>query len=64
MTRTGSWPTCAPPSGCPGARLLDGRDRPQDMDGYRLVEPGSQHVARFHAAVTEDARLRAEMEED
>ena len=50
--------------GLPGARLLDGRDRPQDMDGYRLVEPGSQHVARFHAAVTEDARLRAEMEED
>ncbi len=64
VTRTGSWPTCAAALGLPGARLLDGRDRPQDMDGYRLVEPGSQHVARFHAAVTDDARLRAEMEED
>ena len=48
----------------PGARLLDGRDRPEDMDGHRLVQPGQQHVARFHAAVDEDARLRAEMEED
>ena len=46
------------------AGLLDGRDRPEDMDGHRLVQPGEQHVARFHAAVHEDARLRAEMEED
>lgn len=50
--------------GLPGARLLDGRDRPEDMVGHRLVEPGEQHVARFHAAVHEEARLRAEMEED
>lgn len=49
--------------GLPGSRLLDGHDRPEDMDGYRLVEPGREHVARFHAAVDENARWRAEMEE-
>jgi hypothetical protein len=48
----------------PGSDLLDGRRDPAATRGYTRVEPGEQHVARFEKTVSEEARLRAELEED
>jgi hypothetical protein len=48
----------------PGSHLLD---RGQDLAmaaGSTLVEPGEQHVARFERIVKDEARHRAELEED
>lgn len=46
--------------GLPGSALLSG-DRPTEGE---VVEPGERGIARFNALVLEDARHRAELEED
>ena len=46
--------------GLPGSALLSG-DRPTEGE---VVEPGERGIARFNAFVLEDARHRAELEED
>jgi hypothetical protein len=48
----------------PGSDLLDGRRDPVATRGYTLVEPGEQHVARFEKIISDEARHRAELEED
>jgi hypothetical protein len=48
----------------PGAELLGGGQDPVAVPGSTMVEPGEQHVARFERIVTDDARHRAELEED
>ena len=48
----------------PGADLLDGSRDPFSAPGSTLVEPGEEHVARFERIVTDEARHRAELEED
>ena len=48
----------------PGSDLLDGRRDPMATRGYTRVEPGEQHVAMFEKIVSDEARHRAELEED
>jgi hypothetical protein len=48
----------------PGSDLLDGRRDPVATRGYTRVEPAEDHIASFEKTVTEEARLRAELEED
>lgn len=48
----------------PGADLLDGGRDPASAAGSILVEPGEQHVLRFERIVKDEARHRAELEED
>jgi hypothetical protein len=48
----------------PGSDLLGGRRDPVATRGYTLVEPGEQHVARFEKIISDEARHRAELEED
>lgn len=48
----------------PGADLLDGSQDPVAMSGSFIVEPGEQHVARFERIAGDEARHRAELEED
>ena len=48
----------------PGSDLLDGGQDPAAAQGSSLVEPGEQHVARFERIINDQARHRAEMEED
>ena len=48
----------------PGAELLNGVQDPCTVPGSRVVEPGEQHVARFERIITDEARHRAELEED
>jgi hypothetical protein len=48
----------------PGSDLLDGGQDPGSAAGSILVEPGEQHVARFERIVKDEARHRAELEED
>jgi hypothetical protein len=48
----------------PGADLLDGPQDPAAAPGSILVEPAAQHVARFGRIVKDEARHRAELEED
>jgi len=48
----------------PGSDLLDGRRDPVATRGYTLVEPREHHVARFEKTVSDEARHRAELEED
>jgi hypothetical protein len=48
----------------PGAGLLDGGQDPVTVPGSLMVEPDEQQVARFEKIVTQEARHRAELEED
>jgi hypothetical protein len=48
----------------PGADLLDGVQDPVTVPCCTTVEPGEQYVARFEKIVTDEARYRAELEED
>jgi hypothetical protein len=48
----------------PGADLLDGGQDPVTVPGSVMVEPDEQQVARFEKIVTDEARHRAELEED
>jgi hypothetical protein len=48
----------------PGADLLDGGQDPVTVPGCTTIEPGEQYVARFEKIVTDEARHRAELEED
>lgn len=48
----------------PGSDLLDGGLAPHDAASSTRVEPGEQHVASFEKVVHDDARHRAELEED
>jgi hypothetical protein len=48
----------------PGSDLLDGRQDPKATPGSSLVEPGDEHVARFEKVISDEARHRAELEED
>ena len=48
----------------PGADLLGGGQDPVVMPGAFMVEPGEQHVARFEKIVGDEARYRAELEDD
>lgn len=48
----------------PGSDLLDGEQDPAAMAGSTVVEPGAQYIARFEKVVSEEARHRAELEED
>jgi hypothetical protein len=48
----------------PGFDLLDGGQDPATAPGSTMVEPGEQHVARFERIVNDEARHRAELEED
>jgi len=48
----------------PGSDLLDGRRDPVATRGYTMVEPGEQHVAMFEKIISDEARHRAELEED
>ena len=48
----------------PGADLLDGRQDPVTVPGSTMVEPDEQRVARFEKIVSDEARHRAELEED
>ena len=50
--------------GLPGSDLLDGRRDPVATRGYTLVEPGAQHVAMFEKIISDEARHRADLEED
>ncbi len=64
VTPAGSWRTCATPWRFPARGCWTDATDPRTWTATAWSEPGEQHVARFHAAVDEDARLRAEMEED
>jgi hypothetical protein len=48
----------------PGSELLDGGQDPAMMPGCAIIEPGEQHVARFEKIVSDEARHRAELEEE
>jgi hypothetical protein len=48
----------------PGSELLDGGQDPAMMPGSAIIEPGEQHVARFEKIVSDEARHRAELEEE
>jgi len=48
----------------PGAHLLDGTQDPAAMAGSAVVEPGAQYIARFDKIISDEARHRAELEED
>jgi hypothetical protein len=48
----------------PGADLLDGGQDPVTVPGSVMVEPDEEQVARFEKIVTDEARHRAELEED
>ena len=48
----------------PGSDLIDGRQDPAAVPGATKVEPGEQHVARFERIISDEARLKAELEED
>ena len=48
----------------PGSDLLDGGQDLAVAVGSILVEPGEQHVARFERITKDEARYRAELEED
>ena len=48
----------------PGSDLLDGGHDPATVLGSTMVEPGEQHVARFEKIVSDEARHRAELEEE
>jgi hypothetical protein len=48
----------------PGSDLLDGRRDPAATRGYTMVEPAEQHVALFEKIINDEARHRAELEED
>ena len=48
----------------PGADLLDGGQDPVTVPGCTTVEPDEQYVARFEKIITDEARHRAELEED
>jgi len=48
----------------PGSGLLDGGQDPAAVQGSTLIEPGERHVARFERTVSDQARYRAELEED
>ena len=48
----------------PGSDLLDGGQDPAAAQGSTLVEPDEQHVARFERIINDQARHRAELEED
>ena len=48
----------------PGADLLGGVAAPAEVAGSTMVEPGEQHVARFERIVKDEARHRADLEED
>ena len=50
--------------GLPGSDLFDGRQDPAAVPGATKVEPGEQHVARFERIISDEARLKAELEED
>jgi hypothetical protein len=48
----------------PGSDLLEGAQDPAEVPGSSRVEPGEQHVARFERIISDEARHRAELEED
>lgn len=48
----------------PGFELLEGSRDPVAADGAAMIEPGEQHVARFERLISDEARHRAELEED
>lgn len=48
----------------PGFDLLDGGQDPAAAQGSITVAPGEQHVARFERIINDEARHRAELEED
>jgi hypothetical protein len=48
----------------PGSHLLDAGQDLAAAAGSILVEPTEQHVARFERIVKDEARHRAELEED
>lgn len=48
----------------PGSELLHGGQDPVAVPGSTRVEPAEQHVARFERIVSDEARHRAELEED
>jgi len=48
----------------PGSDLLDGAQDPVAIAGSTVVEPGAQYIARFEKVVSDEARHRAELEED
>ena len=48
----------------PGSELLSGGQDPVTVPGSTMVEPGEQYVARFEKIISDEARHRAELEED
>ena len=50
--------------GLPGSDLFDGGQDPAVVPGATKVEPGEQHVARFERTISDEARHKAELEED
>ena len=48
----------------PGSDLLDGGRDPAAAQGSTLVEPDGQQLARFERIIGDEARHRAELEED
>lgn len=48
----------------PGFDLLVGEQDPAADPDSTMVEPGEQHVARFEKIINDEARHRAELEED
>ena len=48
----------------PGSDLLSGGQDPVTVPGSTMVEPGEQYVARFEKIISDEARHRAELEED
>ena len=48
----------------PGSGLLLGESDPAAAQSSTMVEPREQHVARFQRIVSDEARLRAELEAD
>lgn len=48
----------------PGLGLLEGGQEPASVAGSVKVQPGQQHVARFERIISDEARHRAELEED
>lgn len=48
----------------PGFELLVGAQDPAADPDSTMVEPGEQHVARFEKIINDEARHRAELEED
>ncbi|MDQ1536402.1 MAG: hypothetical protein QOE58_795 [Actinomycetota bacterium] len=48
----------------PGSELLGGGEDPVAVPGSTMVEPGEEHLARFEKIISDEARHRAELEED